>query len=458
MYTTGSGNPRTVTALDARTGRQIWRYTRPQKVTQPVRDQPVQPRRRDPRQPAVRRHARRRARSALDARTGLPLWEVQVADTMEGYSITSPPLVVKDKVIVGIAGGEFATARIPRRLRRGDRQAAVALLHDSRPGRVRQRHLEGRQLEDRRRRDVADRHLRSRARTRVYWPVGNPAPQIDRSVRGDGDNLFTRFGRRARSRHRPAQVALPVHAERRARLGLDRGHDARRSRVARPARASCCCTPTATGTSTCSIAPTARSSRARRSSTRTGTPASTRRAGRCRARIELEPRRQLPRLPDARRRHEFPGAVVQPAHRLVLSRVRRGRPAVRERAAGARDGAAQYLGAARRTRRRPRAARTSRRRTPASRRSIRRPARRCGTSSCSRDRSPTACWRRRAACCSPRRATATSSRSTRRPGKHLWHFQTGGNHAASPISYAVDGRQYVALSAGNVLFSFALPE
>ena len=69
---------------------------------------------------------------ALDARTGQPLWEVQVADTMEGYSITSPPLVVKDKVIVGMTGGEFGDARLPRRLRRGDRQAAVALLHDSR--------------------------------------------------------------------------------------------------------------------------------------------------------------------------------------------------------------------------------------------------------------------------------------------------------------------------------------
>ena len=43
-------------------------------------------------------------------------------------------------------------------------------------------------------------------------------------------------------------------------------------------------------------------------------------------------------------------------------------------------------------------------------------------------------------------------------GAHLWHFQTGGNMAASPMSYAVDGRQYVAISAGNVLFSFALPE
>jgi len=31
---------------------------------------------------------------ALDAATGRQLWEVQVADTMEGYSITSPPLNV----------------------------------------------------------------------------------------------------------------------------------------------------------------------------------------------------------------------------------------------------------------------------------------------------------------------------------------------------------------------------
>jgi hypothetical protein len=44
-----------------------------------------------------------------------------------------------------------------------------------------------------------------------------------------------------------------------------------------------------------------------------------------------------------------------------------------------------------------------------------------------------------------------------RTGKHLWHYQTGGNHSASPISHAVDGRQYVALTAGNVLYSFALP-
>jgi alcohol dehydrogenase (cytochrome c) len=43
-------------------------------------------------------------------------------------------------------------------------------------------------------------------------------------------------------------------------------------------------------------------------------------------------------------------------------------------------------------------------------------------------------------------------------GKHLWHIQTGGNMAASPISYAVNGRQFVAIAAGNTVYAFALPE
>src|SRR5512141_3229136 len=35
MYGTSGGSPRTVTAMDARTGRQIWRFVRPQKVRNP---------------------------------------------------------------------------------------------------------------------------------------------------------------------------------------------------------------------------------------------------------------------------------------------------------------------------------------------------------------------------------------------------------------------------------------
>jgi alcohol dehydrogenase (cytochrome c) len=43
-------------------------------------------------------------------------------------------------------------------------------------------------------------------------------------------------------------------------------------------------------------------------------------------------------------------------------------------------------------------------------------------------------------------------------GKHLWHFQTGEKLTASPISYAVDGKQYVAIASGSAIFSFGLFE
>ncbi|MCX8280176.1 methanol/ethanol family PQQ-dependent dehydrogenase [Phyllobacterium sp. 0TCS1.6C] len=47
---------------------------------------------------------------ALDAKTGKPVWSVkngEAADGSKGESGTSAPMVVKDKVIVGISGGEF---------------------------------------------------------------------------------------------------------------------------------------------------------------------------------------------------------------------------------------------------------------------------------------------------------------------------------------------------------------
>jgi alcohol dehydrogenase (cytochrome c) len=44
---------------------------------------------------------------AIDARNGKPLWNTKVADHDAGYAMTLAPLVVKDKVVVGVAGGEF---------------------------------------------------------------------------------------------------------------------------------------------------------------------------------------------------------------------------------------------------------------------------------------------------------------------------------------------------------------
>jgi alcohol dehydrogenase (cytochrome c) len=44
---------------------------------------------------------------AIDAKNGKPLWDTVVAKPEAGYAITHSPLIVKDKVIVGTAGGEY---------------------------------------------------------------------------------------------------------------------------------------------------------------------------------------------------------------------------------------------------------------------------------------------------------------------------------------------------------------
>ena len=43
-------------------------------------------------------------------------------------------------------------------------------------------------------------------------------------------------------------------------------------------------------------------------------------------------------------------------------------------------------------------------------------------------------------------------------GKALWHFFMGSNAHASPMTFSVDGRQYVTMAAGTDLFTFGLTE
>ncbi len=43
-------------------------------------------------------------------------------------------------------------------------------------------------------------------------------------------------------------------------------------------------------------------------------------------------------------------------------------------------------------------------------------------------------------------------------GKTLWHAGAGVPMQSSPITYELDGRQYVVTSAGGVMFAWALPE
>ncbi len=186
MYTT---QPGVVVALDARSGRQLWRSTRPQKVKNPYEINPFN------RGVAVAGNrlfvgTLDAALVALDARTGLPLWETQVADTMLGYSITSAPLVVKDKVLVGITGGEFGARGFLDAYDLVTGQRLWRWYAVPAPGEFGNDTWKG----DSWKLGGSPMWLTGSYDPElnlVYWTVGNPGPQIDRSVRGDLDNLFS---------------------------------------------------------------------------------------------------------------------------------------------------------------------------------------------------------------------------------------------------------------------------
>ena len=44
-----------------------------------------------------------------------------------------------------------------------------------------------------------------------------------------------------------------------------------------------------------------------------------------------------------------------------------------------------------------------------------------------------------------------------RRGRPLWDTELGGNIRGIPMSFAVDGKQHVAIAAGFALFVFGLP-
>jgi alcohol dehydrogenase (cytochrome c) len=45
-----------------------------------------------------------------------------------------------------------------------------------------------------------------------------------------------------------------------------------------------------------------------------------------------------------------------------------------------------------------------------------------------------------------------------RSGAMLWKGMVGGQVSAGPVTYAVDGKQYVSIPAGNAVFTFGLRE
>jgi alcohol dehydrogenase (cytochrome c) len=104
MYLTEA--PNTVLALDASTGRSFWRYQYdPATEARPCCG-------RVNRGLAVFGNTLFMATIdaeliALDATTGEILWQSNVADPGLGYAMTLAPLAIDDKVVVGVAGGEY---------------------------------------------------------------------------------------------------------------------------------------------------------------------------------------------------------------------------------------------------------------------------------------------------------------------------------------------------------------
>ncbi len=104
LYITEKSN--VVTALDGRTGRPLWNYRRPMATDVAGCCGPVN------RGLAVLDDALFLTTFdcylvCLDLRTGKKRWEVKVADYKTGHSMTAAPLAVKDKIVVGISGGEY---------------------------------------------------------------------------------------------------------------------------------------------------------------------------------------------------------------------------------------------------------------------------------------------------------------------------------------------------------------
>jgi PQQ-dependent dehydrogenase (methanol/ethanol family) len=189
LYTTYTANgSQGVYAADARSGLVVWKYERKQKKINPYANNPFN------RGVAVLGDrvffgTLDGALIALDSRSGREVWSAQVGDTMLGYSITAAPLAVKDEVIVGVAGGEFGIRGFVEAY---DAQTGKKLWrfntvpdpgesgHETWSGDSWQHGSGATWLTG-----SFDPELNL-----LYWTVGNPGPDMDPDVR-NGDNLFT---------------------------------------------------------------------------------------------------------------------------------------------------------------------------------------------------------------------------------------------------------------------------
>ena len=126
---------------------------------------------------------------ALDAKTGAVVFSKQIVDPSGGYSLTHAPLVVKDKLIVGSAGGEYGIRGFIAALdpKNGDELWRFNTIPG--PGEPGHETWSG----DSWKRGGGSIWLTGSYDPELnltYWGVGNPAPDWNGDVRL-GDNLYS---------------------------------------------------------------------------------------------------------------------------------------------------------------------------------------------------------------------------------------------------------------------------
>ncbi len=186
MYVTSSND---AFALDARTGRVVWHYSR--SISKGLVDDAAGHLNRGV---AVwHSHVYMETDNAhllcLDARSGHLIWDVPFADTHKNYGATSAPLIVKDKLIVGTSGGD-------------DGVRGFVAAYDALTGKLLWRlwtipapgEPGGESW-------LGDEYLHGGGTTwmpgtydpesnTLFWGTGNPAPDFDGTTR-PGDDLYT---------------------------------------------------------------------------------------------------------------------------------------------------------------------------------------------------------------------------------------------------------------------------
>lgn len=126
---------------------------------------------------------------ALDARDGSLLWTVQLGRPEAGYAVTVAPLIVKDMVIAGPAGGEYGISGFLAAFdpETGDQIWKFNTVpHPGEPGNETWAGDSWRRGSG----SIWTTGTFDPTLNLIYWGVGNPGPDWDGSGR-EGDNLYT---------------------------------------------------------------------------------------------------------------------------------------------------------------------------------------------------------------------------------------------------------------------------